>query len=61
MCYECFQNAGELAKGEDLGEVHVDTTEIRVRKLHALAWSKHSDFRVLKNTPRTLVRGVFDI
>lgn len=24
MCYECFQNAGELAKGEDLGEVHVD-------------------------------------
>ena len=24
MCYDCFQNAGELAKGEDLGEVHVD-------------------------------------
>ena len=24
MCYNCFQNAGELAKGEDLGEVHVD-------------------------------------
>jgi len=24
MCYECFQNAGELAKGEDLGEIHVD-------------------------------------
>jgi len=24
MCYECFQNAGELAKGEDLGDVHVD-------------------------------------
>jgi len=24
MCYECFQNTGELAKGEDLGEVHVD-------------------------------------
>ena len=24
MCYDCFQNAGELAKGEDLGKVHVD-------------------------------------
>ncbi len=24
MCYECFQNVGELAKGEDLREVHVD-------------------------------------
>ncbi len=24
MCYNCVQNAGELAKGEDLGEVHVD-------------------------------------
>jgi hypothetical protein len=24
MCYECFQNAGELAKGKDLGDVHVD-------------------------------------
>ena len=24
MCYDCFQNAGELAKGADLGEVHVD-------------------------------------
>ncbi|MBI2558970.1 hypothetical protein HYW20_06635 [Candidatus Woesearchaeota archaeon] len=24
MCYDCFQNAGELAKEEDLGEVHVD-------------------------------------
>ena len=24
MCYNCFQNAGELAKGEDLGQVHVD-------------------------------------
>ncbi len=24
MCYDCFQNAGELAKGEDLGQVHVD-------------------------------------
>ncbi|MBI2108514.1 hypothetical protein HYU10_02710 [Candidatus Woesearchaeota archaeon] len=24
MCYDCFQNAGELAKGEDLGEVHID-------------------------------------
>lgn len=24
MCYKCFQNAGELAKGEDLGGVHVD-------------------------------------
>ncbi len=24
MCYDCFQNVGELAKGEDLGQVHVD-------------------------------------
>jgi len=24
MCYDCFQNAGKLAKGKDLGEVHVD-------------------------------------
>lgn len=24
MCYDCFQNAGELAKGQDLGQVHVD-------------------------------------
>jgi len=24
MCYNCFQNAEELAKGEDLGEVHID-------------------------------------
>ena len=24
MCYKCFQNAGELAKGEDLRDVHVD-------------------------------------
>ena len=24
MCYDCFQNVDELAKGEDLGKVHVD-------------------------------------
>jgi hypothetical protein len=24
MCYECFQNAEEVAKSEDLKEVHVD-------------------------------------
>ena len=24
MCYDCFQNAGEIAKGENLGQVHVD-------------------------------------
>ncbi len=24
MCYNCFQNAEELTKGENLGEVHVD-------------------------------------
>ncbi|MCK4669828.1 MAG: hypothetical protein KAT43_01400 [Nanoarchaeota archaeon] len=24
MCYDCFRNAGELAEGEDLEQIHVD-------------------------------------
>lgn len=33
MCYDCFQNAGELAKGEDLGQVHVDIPMDRMDEL----------------------------
>ena len=33
MCYNCFQNAGELAKGEDLGEVHVDIPMDKIDEL----------------------------
>lgn len=38
----------------------VETEEIRLRNLPALARGKQSDFRVLKNTPRASARGVFD-
>ncbi len=33
MCYGCFRNAGELAKGEDLGEVHVDIPMDKMEEL----------------------------
>ena len=47
MCYDCFQNAGELAKGEDLGEVHVD---IPMNKMDEL---------IPENMANSLVEGVF--
>ena len=47
MCYDCFQNAGELAKGADLGEVHVD---IPMDKMDEL---------IPENLTNSLVKEVF--
>ena len=47
MCYECFQNAGELAKGEDLGEVHVDIPMDKMEEL------------IPENLTNSLVKEVF--
>ena len=47
MCYDCFQNAGELAKGEDLGKVHVD---IPMDKMYEL---------IPENLTNSLVKEVF--
>ena len=47
MCYECFQNAGELSKGEDLGQVHVDIPMSRMDEL------------IPENLTNSLVEGAF--
>ncbi len=47
MCFDCFQNAGELVEGEDLGEFHVD-----------IPTSKMDEF-IPQNLTNSLVEEVF--
>ena len=52
MCYTCFQNAGELSKGEDLGQVHVDIPMDKMDELIPENLTNSKSRRLLNNIAR---------